>query len=175
MAEVRSGEGEAPLVGHLGGVLDPGAILAPELVAPCTQAPRRAVDHVDGAGARDRSDAFQRSADREVSVTISPEVRGRDGPAELVAGLGDVLDPGAVLGEELVALRSQALAGAVDHVHRSGGVRGAHGLRVGADRQVGVAVAAQIPRSQRPSQPVAALGGVLDPGAVLAPEAGALG
>src|SRR5215813_10276759 len=111
------GEGEAELISRLRSSEDPGAVLAPELVAGRGEAPGGAVDHVDPAIVADPGgEVLQRDPYRQVGLTGLAEVGRGEGEAELISRLRSSEDPGAVLAPELVAGRGEAPGGAVDHV-----------------------------------------------------------
>src|SRR5215813_12022472 len=117
LAEVGRGEGEAELISRLRSSEDPGAVLAPELVAGRGEAPGGAVDHVDPAVVADPGgEVLQRDPYRQVGLTGLAEVGRGEGEAELISRLRSSEDPGAVLAPELVAGRGEAPGGAVDHV-----------------------------------------------------------
>jgi hypothetical protein len=151
-------------------VLDPGAVLAPELVAGGGEAVRAPVDDVDGARASALADVFADHADGQVVAGSAPQVGRGQGRPEAVARLRDVLDRVAVLLPELVARSGEAAPASIDHVDRARVRRSVDVLAGGAYGEVGLRAPAEVACSQGEAELVARLRDVLDRVAVLLPE-----
>jgi hypothetical protein len=99
MVEVPGGQHPPEKVTALHGPTD----LGEELAAGAGQPTGRAVQHVDPPSANCVADLLQVDPNRQIGEAVVVEVASRQGNAKVVAALGGVGDPGAVLGPHLAA------------------------------------------------------------------------
>ena len=168
--EIADRQLRAELIVDLGGVQDAGHVLMPELVADVRKAGGRAQQHVDHTRPRDRADGVERGADGQVGEAVAVEVGGGERGAELVGGLGDLLDAGAVLVPQLVAEVGEAGGRARQHVDRTRTRDRADRVEIGADGQIVEAVGVEVAGGLGLAEQVAHFGGVQDAWTVLVPE-----
>ncbi len=119
-----------------------------------------AIDHVHGAGVLERPRVLPGHRDREVVLVVrggrrAIEIADHESLAEPVAGRREVGDTPGVLRPGLAGGEIESACGAVDSVHAAGIDRRAQILRRNPDRQIVVAVAVEVARGERLSEPVA--------------------
>ena len=129
-----------------------------------------AVEHVGRAGIGDAAEVLVRDAHGQILAGVAVQVARRHGVAEVVGGLDDLLDAGAVLVPDLVAGRREPAGAAVEHVGRAGIGDGPHVFGRNAHGQLVTPVTVQIARRQGGAEGVERLDDVQDAGAVLVPE-----
>src|SRR5687768_1542989 len=100
--EVAGRERKTEVVAVLIDILDPGAVLMPQLVTCRAQARRRSVENIDRAGVRHRSKILPWNSHCQIIVAIAVEVSAGQSRSEPITVFRDVLDPTAVLVPELV-------------------------------------------------------------------------
>ena len=151
------------------------AVLGPQPASGRPQAGRGAVHDLGDAGVAASAAVLPGYADGEVGVAAAAEVPGGEGSAEPVAGLGGLREPRAVLGQDLAAGRAEEGLGAVDDVDGAGVPAPVAAFVRHPDNEVVVAVVAKVAHGEGGAEPVAALGGLADPGGVLGPPLDAAG